>query len=141
MASALVLLPGLGADVQGPILIPQAWSRAASASVGSRALTVHPAKLSRQSPLVWTGEQGAHFSLGAAGLGQPRGRAVVGGKGREGSLLLPCSRQPTSARSGLSWGGDAAAGLDTCIFMDQTLGKHSGQLPLGVAFLSCLAAP
>ena len=27
------------------------------------------------------------------------------------------------------------------IFMDQTLGKHSGQLTLGVAFSSCLAAP
>ncbi|KAF6104419.1 hypothetical protein HJG60_011350 [Phyllostomus discolor] len=59
---------------------------------------------------MWTGEQGAHLSLGAAGLGEPRGRAVVEGKG----LLLPCSCRPTSARSGLSWGGDAAVGLDTC---------------------------
>lgn len=103
-----------------------------------------PSKPVTAESSVWTGGQGAHFWPGlrvsgsqGAGPGQPRGGAAVGGN----RLLLPCSCRPASACSGLSWGGDAALGWTLVIFMDQTLGKHSGQLPLGVAFLSCLAAP
>lgn len=59
----------------------------------------------------------------------------TGGRERLGEdLLLLTSLPRACCRLWASLGGGAASGWTLVIFMDQTLGEHSGQLALGVAF-------
>lgn len=74
-----------------------------------------------KSPLILTGERDPHFSLGTVGLRELRDGALGEGKGwEEGNFCFPSF--PCLDICRLSWGGDAASGLDTCIYGPDTGG-------------------